>query len=325
MLEGVAREVKNRGGYAAVSDAELHELTRLFVDDYVSRELNDFQEKSARFVHLFRRLCRDAERIVLDMARELRRSDFEPLDFELNFSKARDLPPTELGEGEGRLTLTGVADRVDGWLHEGKLYLRVVDYKTGVKKFSLSDVWYGMGLQMLLYLFALEQGGAARYGREIVPAGVMYLPARDALLSAERRPDDETLDAERARALRRSGLVLGDEALIEAWEGGADKRYIPVSFRSGKPVSGVASAEQLGRLSHHIRERLSEMAGELRRGSIAADPYFRSGGENACQFCDFYDACQFTDGENGERCRYLPKLRDDKVWELIGKEAEDNG
>ena len=325
VLEGVAREVKNRGGYAAVSDAELHELTRLFVDDYVSRELNDFQEKSARFVHLFRRLCRDAERIVLDMARELRRSDFEPLDFELNFSKARDLPPTELGEGEGRLTLTGVADRVDGWLHEGKLYLRVVDYKTGVKKFSLSDVWYGMGLQMLLYLFALEQGGAARYGREIVPAGVMYLPARDALLSAERRPDDETLDAERARALRRSGLVLGDEALIEAWEGGADKRYIPVSFRSGKPVSGVASAEQLGRLSHHIRERLSEMAGELRRGSIAADPYFRSGGENACQFCDFYDACQFTDGENGERCRYLPKLRDDKVWELIGKEAEDNG
>ena len=62
------------------------------------------------------------------------------------------LPPLELGEGEDKLVLTGVADRVDGWLHEGKLYLRVVDYKTGRKKFDLSDVLYGMNLQMLLYL-----------------------------------------------------------------------------------------------------------------------------------------------------------------------------
>ena len=64
------------------------------------------------------------------------------------------------------------------------------------------------------------------------------------------------------------------------------------------------------------------MAKELRQGSIAADPYFRSGIDNACQFCEFYDACQFCDGENGEHCRYLPKLKDDKVWELIGEEGD---
>ena len=88
-----------------------------------------------------------------------------------------------------------------------------------------------------------------------------------------------------------------------------------------KPVSGVASAEQLGRLSRHIRRRLSDMAKELRQGSIAADPYFRSGTDNACQFCEFYEACQFSDGENGERCRYLPRLSDGKVWENIDGEV----
>ena len=325
VLEHCAREAKARGGFGAVTDEQLRALVAEAVADYVHRELNDFQEKSARFVHLFQRLTRDAERIALDTARELRRSDFEPLDFELDFSKARDLPPTELGEGQGSLTLTGVADRVDGWLHGGKLYLRVVDYKTGIKKFSLSDVWYGMGLQMLLYLFALGEGGAQRYGHEIVPAGVMYLPARDAWLSADTKPGDDEAEELRARALRRSGLVLEDEALIEAWEKGEDKRYIPVSFRSGRPVSGLASAEQLGRLSRHIRARLSEMARELRQGSIAADPYYRSGGDNACQLCEFYDACQFSDGENGEHCRYLPRLRDDKVWECIEKEVAEDG
>ena len=325
ILENCAREARGRGGFGAVTDEELRALVRFFVDDYVRRELNDFQEKSARFVHLFQRLCRDAERIVLDTARELRRSDFEPLDFELDFAKARDLPPVELGQGQGRLTLTGVADRVDGWLHEGRLYLRVVDYKTGVKKFSLSDVWYGMGLQMLLYLFALGEGGAQRYGHEIVPAGVMYLPARDALLAADRKPDDGELEEKRAKALRRSGLVLGEEALVEAWEKGEDKRYIPVSFRSGKPVSGLASAEQLGRLSRHIKTRLADMAKELRQGSIAADPYYRAVGDNACQFCEFADACQFSDGENRERCRYLPRLADGKVWEKIEEEVAGDG
>ena len=325
MLERCAREAKAQGGFRAVTDEALKALVQEAVSDYVQRELNDFQEKSARFVHLFRRLCRDAERIVLDTARELRRSDFEPLDFELDFSKTRDLPPVELGQGQGSLTLTGVADRVDGWLHEGKLYLRVVDYKTGVKKFSLSDVWYGMGLQMLLYLFALGEGGEQHYGHQIVPAGVMYLPARDALLAADRKPGDAELADQRAKTLRRSGLVLGDDALIEAWEKGEDKRYIPVSFRSGKAVSGLASAEQLGRLSRHLKKRLSDMARELRQGSIAADPYFRSGADNACQFCEFYDACQFSDGENGERCRYLPRLKDGEVWEKIDEEVAGDG
>ena len=67
------------------------------------------------------------------------------------------------------------------------------------------------------------------------------------------------------------------------------------------------------------------MAKELRQGSIAADPYFRSGADNACQFCEFYDACQFSDGENGERCRYLPRLKDGEVWEKIDEEVAGDG
>ena len=68
--------------------------------------------------------------------------------------------------GDTTLSVTGKVDRVDGWLKNGKLYLRVVDYKTGKKAFDLADVRYGLGIQMLLYLFALQ-----RYGGSAVPAG----------------------------------------------------------------------------------------------------------------------------------------------------------
>ena len=321
VLEGTARDAAERGGFARVSDEELKQITQRHVEEYVHTELNDFQEKSQRFIYLFKRLTADVYQVVREMAAELRKSDFVPLDFELDFSKAADIPTVELGGGEGALTLTGVADRVDGWLHEGKLYLRVVDYKTGRKKFSLSDVWYGMGLQMLLYLFALERDGESRYGREIVPAGVMYVPARNVMLSASRDEADDELENKRAEEARRSGIVLDDPAVTEAWEHGEDKRYIPIRFRYGKPTAdSIASAERLGLLGKHIRKKLTEMAAQLRQGSISADPYYRSQQENACLNCDFFDACHFTDGQNGERCRYMPKLGADQVWDMLEEE-----
>ena len=212
--------------------------------------------------------------------------------------------------------LTGVADRVDGWVHDGRLYLRVVDYKTGKKSFRLSDVWYGLGMQMLLYLFALQRSGEARYGREIVPAGVLYVPARDVLLSAGAAMEPEQILAEKAKAKRRSGLLLGDDAVLRAMERGEAPQYLPVSIRGGT-YSGdaLASAEQFGLLARHIDATLRDMAKELHAGSVAADPWYRSQTDTACDFCDYAGACHF-DPED-DCIRYVPRLRPAEVWPLM--------
>ena len=325
ILENTAREVLENGGFKAVDNKTLREITDKYAQLFIKNELNDFQEKSSRFVYLFKRICKDAYTVVEDMAEELRRSEFVPLDFELDFCGAKELPPVELGEGSENVTLSGIADRVDGWLHDGKLYLRVVDYKTGKKEFDLSDIYYGMNLQMLMYLFALEKGGEQRYKKEIAPAGIMYIPARSPLINMARGEGDEKILSERAKELRRSGLILDDEALQEAWEHGADKRYIPIKIRYGKPVTdSIADTEKLGKLNRHIEKSLKQMAASLRQGSIAADPYYRSQQENACLNCEFYEACHFSDGANGESCRYQPKLSPEKVWAMM-EEVEQNG
>ena len=326
VLEQTARAVKERGGFAAVEDGELRELTEQAIERYAADELGGLEEKSERFRHLFGRLRTDVWHIVLDMAAELRRSDFEPLDFELDFSAASELAPMLLGEGEARARLVGIVDRVDGYVHGDKLYLRVVDYKTGKKAFSLSDVWYGMGLQMLLYLFALSDNGEERYGREIVPAGVMYVPARSALVAVDGAGQDAEIDKKRRDELRRSGLVLGDPELIEAWERDADKLYIPIkkTKSGGWSAESVATSEQMGRLYRHVRRTLGSMAAELHGGAIAADPYFRSQKDRACEKCDFFDACHFAEGEAGEKSRYLRKLKAEEVWALMEGEGEEH-
>ena len=323
VLQHVAEELTAQGGFRAVDRAQVEALCDRYVERYVHENLNDFREKSARFVYLFRRLTRDVRAVVCDMAEELSRGDFVPLDFELDFSKPENFPPIRLGEGDESLILTGIADRVDGFERDGKLYVRVMDYKTGTKTFSLSDVWYGMGLQMLLYLFALQRSGKTRYGREIVPAGVLYIPARDSIVSAKTDLSDEEIAAKKVSNKKRSGLLLADDEILQAMERGDTFRYLPVSFGKdgGYKAKSLATAEQFGQLSRHIDETLKELAKELHSGSVAADPWFRTQSSTACQYCDYAAVCHLDEAD--DHIRYLSTLKNDEVWEKLSAEKEE--
>ena len=126
----------------------------------------------------------------------------------------------------------------------------------------------------------------------------------------------------RLDGVKRSGVVLDEAEVIEAWEHGEDKKYIPIRMRYGKPTpDSLMTAERLGLLSRHIGKTLTDMARQLNSGSIAADPYYRSQQENACLNCDYFDACHFSQGENGESCRFQQKIPADKVIEMM--EGED--
>ena len=324
ILENVARDAEKAGGFGAVEESELRAMTRLYAAKYAEESLGGLRDRNGRFRYLFRRLSADAERIVLDMAAELARSDFKPLDFELRFARGGELPPATIDDGDTQLTVSGVVDRVDGWVSGDKLYLRVVDYKTGRKSFSLSDVWYGMGLQMLIYLFILQEAGEQRYGCEIVPAGVLYAPARDAVLPVSGGESDEEISAERSKKLMRSGLLLNVPEVVEAMESGSKPRYIPVKFtKDGAPTGdSLATAEQMGLLRRHIEKTLRLMSREIRSGGITADPYYRSETDNACLYCEYFEACHF-DESMGDSVRSLPTLRTQEAWALIGEEESD--
>ena len=321
VLENVARSVRQQGGFRQVADTALEAMTLQYVETYGESRLGGLSGKSSRFRYLFSRLAKKACAIVLDMAAELRRSDFVPLDFELRFAPGGDLPPVSATAAGLQMQVSGTVDRVDGYMHDGKLYLRVVDYKTGKKSFDLSDVWYGTGMQMLMYLFMLEDAGPARYGAPVVPAGVLYAPARDALLPSPRGASPESIRAQRAKALRRSGLILGDGEILEAMENGRTPEYLPIKFtKDGSPAGSLATAEQFGLLRRHIEKTLLQIAQELRSGCIPADPRV-DGGHSACEFCDYAAACHF-DELRGDSARCLTHLREAEVWENIRKEAE---
>ncbi len=322
LLENVNREVKEQGGYGQVDDEALRHMVKRYVERYAATQIQEYQNKSARFRYLFSRLRETAYTTIISIAKEMRQSDFQPVEFELSFG-GRDghLPAITVREGGASLSVSGKVDRVDGWLHDGKLYLRVVDYKTGKKSFDLTDIRYGLGIQMLLYLFTLEREGQAYFGYPIVPCGVLYQPARSVILRQDRNISDEKLKAALESELRRTGLVLGEPEVLRAMEHSALETpcYLPISVKKDGTLSGdIATAAQLGHLGRYVDRLLHQIAGEIAHGNIDADPYARGPQDSACTYCAFASACYFD--ESRDKRRQLHKTDSGEFWAMLEKE-----
>jgi len=327
VLEHVLKAARDRGGVPACTNDEIRDLTRQAVTEYVNTQLGGMEHQTPRFRYLFRRLQTGVRAVVDNVVEELRASDFQPILFELGFGTGQELPPIQVRGNGVTLRVSGFVDRVDGWEKDGRLYLRVVDYKTGRKSFDLTEVWNGLGLQMLLYLFALEEKGELILGSRPTPAGVLYLPARDAMISGSRTMEESQRQALLDKELVRRGLVLADEDVIEAMEHGeSGMRFLPlkISARTGA-ISGDAlvTAEKLGRLRRHTQKILEDICGEIAAGNIDADPFWRGPTKNACQYCDYIQVCQFEEGR--DRRRWAPTVSPSAFWDKLTDSDEEGG
>ncbi len=337
VLEHSLKLLDKNGEKARTAGADtLKKVCRSVVKQYVKEELGDMKNKNARFRYLFSRLVRIAEQVLENVVEELKISDFEPVDYEVLFSddSSRDMPSVGISDGETEVALSGKVDRVDGFIKNKRLYLRIMDYKSGVKSFSLSDIWYGLNMQLIIYLYALQNEGLDRYREklktelnDIVPAGVLYVPVREELIDNARGISDNTLQKLRDNKLKRSGLLSDDMELLKAMEHGlsGNSRFIPVSIKTDRKTneqslsvkSSVASLAKFGRLARYTHKKLIEMGHLIAEGSVNADPRKIDNDKTYCDWCKYKAACQF-DETSGDCTRYLKNLRDDEFWSRIG-------
>ncbi len=298
-------------------------LTDEAVAAYVSEKLGGMSRETPRFRYLFERLQDTVYFVVENAVEELQVSRFRPLAFELAFGRGKDLPPIEVTKDGVTVSVTGFVDRVDGWEHNGRLYLRVVDYKTGRKSFDFTDIQNGMSLQMLLYLFALERQGLME--KPVESAGVLYVHAKDVLISGKRGLTEEECCKTANEALRRDGLVLDDEEVLRAMEdwGEGSPKFLPVKTdRSGALKSDyLVKTEQMGRLSRKVMDTLEKIASELACGNINADPYWRSPDANACRWCEYAQACHFEECF-GDRKVWQRPVKVQQFWDDLEQEQE---
>ena len=318
-----------------MSDAELRAVIREELDDYIETKMGGKAGKSPRFLYLYQRLGRTLFQILGHLREEMGQSSFVPTDFELQIGHGGPVDALKVIAPDGTVVrVEGRIDRVDTFEKDGKKYVRVIDYKTGTRDFKLSDVFYGLNMQMLIYLFSIWETRGGKYQGSL-PAGVLYMPAKRLEASLSREAGEDEIAGQARRAYRMDGLILDDEAVIEAMDREVSGVFIPVKRLAkekteeidGQEVtvkfdkaSKIASLSELGRLKQYTEKLLGDMAEELHRGEIEAVPL--SGERTPCSYCDYRTVCGHQ--EDGD-CRVMEKFKDkqsvlDKIGEVLADE-----
>ena len=246
-----------------------------------------------------------------------------PIDFEVAFGDGQKLTAIPIDGKNMPAQLRGFVDRVDTWQEEGRNYYRVVDYKTGKKDFDYCDILNGLGLQMLLYLFALQQQGEVLLGKHPIPAGVQYFPARVPIISADGALSDEEAIEERQSQWKRKGLILGDDDVLFAMENSDSPTRLSCKRKKDGTISGdIASKEQFQLLSRYVFHLLGKMADEIASGDVTPNPYTRGSAHNACRFCPYGAVCHSATVEGRRNYQTVSSQR---FWEEIKKEMDNHG
>lgn len=285
-------------GLFELSTNELRQEVEEVIDGYLAERIQQKDAIPKRFPYLFKRLSESLVRLLRHLGEEFAQSEYQPVAFELPINRKEGVPPLRLQTADGTdVVVEGIVDRVDIMEKNGNKYVRVVDYKSGGKEFRLDDVMYGINLQMLLYLFTIAENGTGEL-EDCIPGGVLYLPVHSSYINTERGENDDAIREQVGKQWKMSGLLLDDMENLTGMEKELAGIYIPAKLGKGgmQKTSALAGKAEMGKLSRKIKDLISEMAGSLARGGVAACPV-SSSGHNPCNYCDYASLCGFEPGD----------------------------
>ncbi len=187
------------------------------------------------------------------------------------------------------VNITGIIDRADIFTDEkGNEYIRVVDYKTGSREFSMVNVYYGINTQMLLYLIAVCDAN-----KELKAGGVSYLPSKVTEPASKKSAAFALLSQDHVQ----SGMYVSSAATEKEML----KYAKTISARSGvKHEKFMPSAENtlteaaFERLAADCKKQTAEVLCRLYDGDVDAVPTVykeKNFEKKACGYCRFAGIC----------------------------------
>ncbi len=281
----------NNGKYP--NNERKSEIIDDIIKAYILELLPDHQSgQNSRLIHLFARLKSLSVLIVDDLLEEFSDSDFRPHLFEFPIG-TKDQPSIAITLNNGKvLTLNGIIDRVDIYRNGEDVYIRVVDYKTGDKTFSIADIAEGKNLQLLLYIFALTNNVTSKYlfNGNVKPAGITYLSAVPSKVKANSFNDDYNTKNAAISDIKRSGLIIDDETILNAVSNSSKNRYLMSSSRKRSTVT----EDEFLNLFNQVNEILTDIGNEIISGNANAIP---KEGSDACKYCNYASICRASNKE----------------------------
>lgn len=311
-------------GLCAMEKSERDRCVISILEEYFNEVLASGQEMGERFGYLFRQLGSVVCEVVDRLAAEFSVSEFKPVAFEMKIDRDGEVETYDISLPDGGvLHIKGSVDRVDVMESGGEAYVRVVDYKSGGKRFDLNEAFSGLNMQMLIYLFAIWKNGFRDY-KNIKPAGVLYMPVNAPYASVERGEGQQAIDAAKRKSAKMNGMVLDDSRVVYAMDSRADGEIIPAKIKKDGACSGtLISLKQMGLLMKRVEKILADMAVSLHNGVIkvypAASSLTTGSYADVCKYCDYCDVCR---ADENAPVNKIDKLKHEEALQMLGGEGD---
>jgi len=296
----IKKAIPNDANESIMSDDEIKSLTDKTVDEYIKKICPEEMLDSKRLKHLYKRLKAHSLLLIENTIKEFSQSQFRPIFFEFS-ANGKDGNPSplifSLNDGTN-VAFTGVIDRVDIYKKNGDVYIRVVDYKTGTKTFSLDDVKHGINTQMLIYLFTLCRTQSKHFKTAVgispdknpLPAGVIYLSSNIPVIEAAEYESSDTITSIAQSKLVRSGILLNDDEILQAMNSELDPQFLPGMKSLKKPIGFLADTEGFENIYNSLNKTVAKIGSDLKQGIADARPI--SYGDSPCEYCPSKLVCK---------------------------------
>lgn len=333
VLEQFAATLKKDGiSWQTLTQEETERRMDAAVDEAAPHLGNEILLDSAANRYLIKRLKRISRRAGWTLVRHIQSGMFEPAGYEVGFGPHEALPPIVIGMSDGsKLILRGKIDRVDLLDAEGNKFVKIIDYKSGTKAFDFQDIYYGLQLQLLLYLDAyLKNHGTESYR----PGGVFYFRITDPTQTVTEEMSAEEIEHLLYSKMQMSGLVLENETVIKAMDevfvdpvsggmrlGASD--IIPLKYtKKGTPTASslLATEEEYNALMAFTAKRAAAIGESMKAGIITPAPY-RKQNSTPCDYCVFSSICRY-EYKDRPYYRNLRKIGKEDFWENLNEKDE---
>jgi len=351
LLHDFASQLQERGlDWGKLTKEESWALVSELAEQLAPSLQHEILLSSARYRYLTQKLKRTVHHAVRVLGEHARRGIFMPIRLEVGFGPTETLPGVDIPLSEDdSLLIRGQIDRVDAAFLDGKVYLRILDYKSRELSLALDSIYYGLNLQLLTYLDVALHGaevllnttsalpfletGFENVGAEVaavrddvfpqkIPAGFLYFPVLEPQLEEKIPLSSEELEQHRVKAVKVSGYLLANPRVLEAMDasfstGQSDLLRLKLkkdgTFKKG---SNVLSEDQFSLLSGYLYQRFRQTGEEILNGDISLSPY-RRGKSTGCQYCSYKPVCHFDPYLPENRYRDLPILKQEEIWRRL--------
>ena len=277
-----------------LTDEDIQSLVYKIIEEVLEESKYYIFKSTAKFRMLTKKLKQAVSKSISYIIYSLKYSDFEILGNEVEFGVGKTYKPitVELENGK-KVEITGKIDRIDIGKIDDDTYVRIIDYKSSIKKLDINQVEAGLQIQLITYLDAITEE------EDYSPSGVLYLGLIDEIIKESKNLSDEEIEKNLRKSFKMQGLLLADVKVIKAMDtklttGSSD--IIPVYIGKDGEISqgrsSVASKEEFLELQKEVKETIKEISKEILKGKIDIKPY-KYQKNTGCDYCKYKTICMF--------------------------------